>query len=108
MVEILVVDDSPIDRMLISAMLQRGTGWKVTTAENGQQAIEAMRTRSFSLVVTDLQMPELDGLGLVRAIRNEFIFVPVVLVTAFGSEKQSVAALQAGAANFSLKISTTC
>jgi len=103
MVEILVVDDSPVDRLLISATLQRGTDWNITTAENGRQAIEAMRKRSFSLVVTDLQMPELDGLGLVRAIRSEFIFVPVVLVTAFGSEKQSVAALQAGAANFSLK-----
>ena len=103
MVQILVVDDSPVDRMLISAILQRNTGWEVATANDGHQAIDAMRQTDFDLVVTDLQMPELDGLGLVRAIRDEFLSVPVVLVTAFGSEKQSVAALQAGAANFSLK-----
>ena len=42
MVEILVVDDSPVDRLLISATLQRGTDWNSTPAENGRQAIEAM------------------------------------------------------------------
>ncbi|MDG2015008.1 MAG: response regulator [Pirellulaceae bacterium] len=103
MVQILVVDDSPVDRMLISATLQRNTDWTVSTANDGHQAIDAMRQSAYDIVVTDLQMPELDGLGLVRAIRSEFLKVPVVLVTAFGSEKQSVAALQAGAANFSLK-----
>lgn len=103
MAHILVVDDNPVDRKLISAILQRTTNWTVDTANDGQQAMDYLQRASADLVVTDLQMPNMDGLSLVQKIRQDFRATPVVLVTAFGSEKESVAALQAGAANFSHK-----
>ncbi len=103
MTNILVVDDNPVDRMLISKILQKNTGWSVATANDGKQAVQYLENHSPSLVVTDLQMPVMDGLTLVRELRRDARHIPVVLVTAFGSEKESVAALQAGAANFSHK-----
>jgi CheY-like chemotaxis protein/anti-sigma regulatory factor (Ser/Thr protein kinase) len=104
MSHVLVVDDNPVDRKLIGSLLQRTTGWTVETADNGQQAIDRLEvTDAFDCVVTDLQMPVMDGLTLVRHIRKRFNRIPVVLVTAFGSERESVAALQAGAANYSHK-----
>jgi len=103
MAHILVVDDSPVDRKLISAVLQRTTNWSVEAVNDGQQALQRIAQGGVDLVVTDLQMPVMDGLTLVQNIRVEFNSVPVVLVTAYGSEKESLAALQAGAANFSPK-----
>lgn len=103
MAHILVVDDNPVDRKLISAILQKATDWTIETANDGQQAVDYLQRESFDLVVTDLQMPVMDGLSLVKRIRQDFRRTPVVLVTAFGSEKESVSALQAGAANFSHK-----
>lgn len=104
MPHILVVDDNPIDRKLISAVLQGKTNWSVDTANDGQQAVNILnRGDLVDLVVTDLQMPVMDGVTLVKTIRRNFSRLPVVLVTAFGSEQESVAALRAGAANFSLK-----
>ena len=103
MADILVVDDNPVDRKLISAILLGKTDWNIDTVNDGQQAIDFLCHRPVDLVVTDLQMPVMDGLALVRKMRSDFSRIPVVLVTAFGSEKLSVAALRAGAANFSMK-----
>lgn len=103
MTHILVVDDNPLDRKLIGSLLQRTSNWTVDTANDGLQALESLSRDSFDMVVTDLQMPNLDGVGLVTEVRDLYPHIPVVLVTAFGSEKESVAALQAGAANFSHK-----
>ena len=103
MAHILVVDDNPVDRKLISAILQRTTNWTVDTVNDGQQAVDFLQRAAADLVVTDLQMPNMDGVTLVQKIRRDFRSIPVVLVTAFGSEQESVAALQAGAANFSHK-----
>ena len=100
---ILVVDDNPVDRKLISRMLEKRPDWKVATANDGREALAFLAENPVDLVVTDLQMPGIDGVQLVREIANSSRRVPVVLVTAFGSERESLAALQAGAANFSHK-----
>ncbi len=103
MPRILVVDDNPVDRKLISRMLERQSGWHVATAVDGRAALQVLDSQPVDLVVTDLQMPGIDGVQLVREIAKSPHRVPVVLVTAFGSEQESLAALQAGAANFSHK-----
>ncbi len=100
MARILVVDDSPVDRRLISGLLERESEWSVETADDGQAALDILVGETFDLVVTDLQMPAIDGVELVRRLRELDVRIPVVLVTAFGSEDQSRAALRAGAANF--------
>ncbi len=102
MPNILVVDDNPIDRKLMSALLERIQDWSVETVNDGEQAVARLAEHDIDLVVTDLQMPNMDGLALVKHVRT-CCDVPVVLVTAFGSEKESIAALRAGAANFSHK-----
>jgi CheY-like chemotaxis protein len=97
---VLVVDDSAVDRRLAGTLLSRGTMLTVESAENGAAALARMRHCEPDLVVTDLQMPELDGLGLIKAVRVRHPRVPVVLMTAHGSEDLAVEALEAGAASY--------
>jgi CheY-like chemotaxis protein/anti-sigma regulatory factor (Ser/Thr protein kinase) len=100
MPSVLVVDDSPVDLRLATRLLSKGTTINVETAENGRAALQAIQHCQPDLVVTDLQMPELDGLGLIRRIRTQYPQVPVVLMTAHGSEDLAVEALEAGAASY--------
>src|SRR5688500_9874404 len=104
MSKVLIVDDSPVDRRLASKLLeQRGdgpTGITVVTAENGRQALEVIARENPDAVVTDLQMPEMNGLDLVVQIRARHPLVPVILMTAHGSEELAVRALKSGAASY--------
>jgi len=97
---VLVVDDAPLDRTLASTLFSKLGGWSVRTAEDGSQALALVKTSQPDLVLTDLQMPEMDGLALVRAIRSEFPRVPVILMTGLGSEEIAIQALKAGAASY--------
>jgi CheY-like chemotaxis protein len=97
---ILVVDDNPVDRRLTGAIVEKHTGCKVSYAQHGKEALEAMQRACPSIVLTDLLMPEMDGLELVEAIRARYPLVPVVLMTAYGSEDAAIQALQRGAASY--------
>lgn len=103
MVSLLVVDDSVVDQKIAAGLLQRDTGWQVEFARNGQEAWNRLQNGKLALpdvVVTDLQMPEMNGLELVREMHRELPLVPVILMTAQGSETIAVEALQAGAASY--------
>jgi len=100
MYRILVVDDAAADRRLVGGLLEKESGLEVAYAENGLAALESMRQTAPDLVVTDLQMPEMDGLELVREVRARFTRVPVILITAFGSEQLAIQALEQGAASY--------
>ena len=69
-------------------------------ASGGQEAIQAMERESPQLILTDLIMPDMDGLELVQHVRNQFPSIPIILMTAFGSEEAAMRALRAGAANY--------
>lgn len=97
---VLVVDDSPIDRMLVGGLLTRGTNISVRYAADGGEALELMRSEIPDLVLTDLQMPKMDGLALVEAIRQHYPLVPTILMTAHGSEETALLALERGAASY--------
>jgi CheY-like chemotaxis protein len=97
---VLVVDDSATDRKLVGGLLQRAGGLSIEYAIDGKDAINRFQDSIPELVVTDLIMPEMDGLGLVAAIKSEFPLVPVVLMTARGNEEVAVAALREGAAGY--------
>ncbi len=97
---ILVVDDTAVDRQLAGGLLELSPSIKVEYAENGRLALEAMEQSPPDLVVTDMQMPELDGLALVSEIRAHYPGIPVVLMTAKGSEAIAVEALERGAASY--------
>ena len=96
---VLVVDDSPIDRRLASRVLEQA-GFQTRVAENGHLALAALATQPAEIVVTDLVMPEMDGLTLVETIRARYPTIPVILMTAHGSDDIGVRALQRGAASF--------
>ncbi len=97
---ILIVDDSPVDLRLSAHIVARRPGLRAVTAASGHEALDFIAREPPAAVVTDLQMPDMDGLGLVRAIRADFPGIPVVLMTAFGSEDVAVLALRAGAASY--------
>jgi CheY-like chemotaxis protein len=97
---ILVVDDSPLDRRLVCALLERNGGFNTQTAANGRDALELLDRQVPAVVLTDLQMPEMDGLQLVEAISRRFPEVPVVLMTGHGSEDIAFQALRLGAASY--------
>ena len=66
---ILIVDDSEVDRRLAAGLLEREGDYRVQFAKDGREALNLMRNALPDLVLTDMQMPERDGLGLVKAIR---------------------------------------
>jgi CheY-like chemotaxis protein/anti-sigma regulatory factor (Ser/Thr protein kinase) len=100
MPQVLVVDDSAVDSHLAGRLLEKGTDLKAVHAANGDEALSALSRGTIDLVVTDLQMPGMDGLALVEAIRAKHPLVPVILMTAHGSEEIAVQALQRGAASY--------
>jgi CheY-like chemotaxis protein len=103
MPRVLVVDDSPIDRVLVEGILHKDPRMSVRTAPGGSDALALLADWTPDVVVTDLQMPEMDGLELVTAIRIHFPRIPVVLITAHGSEDLAVRALEQGAASYVAK-----
>ncbi len=100
MATVLVVDDSEIDRCLAGAFLEELPGFTVLYAEDGKEALTIIRREQLDLVLTDMQMPEINGLQLVETIRRDFAGLPVILMTAHGSEEIAVAALRKGAASY--------
>src|SRR5579872_5620402 len=97
---VLVVDDSLMDRHLAGAIVQKLEGWQAVFAGNGKEALDAMAQQTPDIVLTDMLMPEMDGLELVQAVRTRYPLVPVILMTAHGSEDVAIQALQKGAASY--------
>ncbi|MCH8830520.1 MAG: ATP-binding protein [Planctomycetes bacterium] len=97
---ILVVDDSMVDLQLAGGLLEKGIDCQVLFARDGVEALECGESELPNLVLTDMQMPQMDGLELVERMRSDFPLIPVVLMTAEGSEGIAVEALEKGAASY--------
>ncbi len=100
MTRILVVDDSVVDRRLAGGLLQEDGVLEIDYAIHGAEALTKMEQATPGLVLTDLIMPEMDGLQLVAAIRDAYPLVPVILMTSQGTDEVAVEALQQGAASY--------
>jgi DNA-binding response OmpR family regulator len=99
MPRLLIVEDSPTQAQQLQYLL-RNANHEVEVAANGVQALRAMERKLPDLVVTDLEMPEMNGLQLVEAIRARYAGVPVIVMTAYGSEDTAAMALRKGAASY--------
>jgi CheY-like chemotaxis protein len=100
MATVLVVDDSAVDRRFVGGLLSRDGRFQVEFAEDGAAALSRMRESPPDVIVTDLQMPNRNGLELVAAVRMHHPEVPILLMTGHGSEDLAVEALHRGAANY--------
>lgn len=101
MTHILVVDDSATERRRVGRLLEKGLDAAIVSyAENGKAALESLPLKLPDLIVTDLRMPEMDGLGLVEKVAEGGFGIPVILMTSFGNEEIALQALNAGAASY--------
>ncbi len=99
MVTVLLVEDSPTQAMHIQMLLEQ-CDYQVILAVNGVEALAALKDHDPDLVVSDLEMPELDGLGLIEKMQMDYPGIPAILITALGSEDLAVEALRHGAAAY--------
>ncbi len=97
--KVLVVDDKPMMRDSVGRTLQRA-GYTVVAAGNGEQALAMVAKHRPAAVITDLKMPEMDGLELLGKLRTADVDLPVVLMTAFGTVNDAVEAMKVGAFDF--------
>jgi two-component system response regulator AtoC len=97
--KILIVDDELNMRLVLQAMLKK-EGYEVAAASDGLEALKMLKTGPFDVVVTDLKMPNLDGLGLLDSMIREYPSVPVIIITAHGTVATAVDALKKGAFDY--------
>jgi two-component system response regulator AtoC len=99
---ILVVDNEAKMRRILELSI-RAMGHEVEQAGDGQEALAKIESGSFDLVLTDLRMPRLDGIGLLTALREADNDIPVIVMTAYGTIETAVAAMKVGAADYVIR-----
>ena len=103
--DVLVVDDAATMRRIVKGLLRELGIKNMREAENGSTALEELRKKKADLVVSDWNMPIMNGLDLLRAIRqdNDLKSTPVLMVTAEAKKENIIEALQAGVSNYIVK-----
>ncbi|HEV3143007.1 MAG TPA: response regulator [Gemmataceae bacterium] len=97
---VLVVDDSPVSRALVCNIIRRQGGFRVVSATNGEEALATCARETPTLILTDLDMPRMNGLRLVQVVKERWPTLPVILMTGKGNEDLAMQALREGAASF--------
>lgn len=100
--KILIVDDEILVRNFLAETLRRKK-FDVATAENGNKAISLLKDQTFDLVITDMKMPDITGIDLLRKVKELSPDTIVVIITAFGSIENAVDAMRLGAFNYLIK-----
>ena len=99
---ILIVDDEPNYLIVLSELLKE-EGFEVLTAQRGEEGLRLVEETDLDLVITDMRMPGMDGVELLRAIKSHNTNLPVIMITAFGEVEKAVIAMKAGAYNYLVK-----
>lgn len=99
---ILVVDDELLIRDLLYDFFQQ-QGWNIAVAENGERALEILRSRKIDLLLTDIKMPQMDGLALTTQVRSLYPNIPVVLMTGYPSVETAVEGIKAKVEDYIIK-----
>jgi len=97
--KILVVDDESKMRRLLEILLKQ-MGHEVYQAENGIKALEVLAEQNMDLMITDLKMPQLNGLGLIKKLHEQQSDLPVIVITAYGTVETAVEAMKYGASDY--------
>lgn len=92
---VLVVDDEENTRLALTRLLSR-EGYQVRTASNGKEALCQLRNNPAELIITDLNMPEMNGLTFLRELNREYPMCNVIMITAFGDVESYLEALNLG------------
>jgi nitrogen regulation protein NR(I) len=100
--QVLIVDDEPNLRKILAAQLSRD-GYDILTAEDGEQGLQILRENHVDLVITDLKMPKVDGMTLLKEALREEPGLPIVMITAHGTVDTAVEALKSGAFDYLTK-----
>jgi len=102
MKKILVVDDESNMLLVLEAVLKK-EGYLVATVSDGLEALDVLRDDDVAVVITDLKMPNLDGLGLLAEVVKDYPSIPVIMITAHGTVETAVEALKKGAFDYITK-----
>lgn len=95
MKKILVVDDEESVRVILKQMLEEG-GYKAAVASNGEEALALLKASPFDMLVSDINMPVMDGVALLAKSRELYPDMPVVFITAYGKDKIIIEAMKIG------------
>lgn len=101
---ILVADDSPTIRKFVSFSLA-AKGYKIISATDGMEALEKLPNNNIDLIITDLNMPNVDGFELIRSVREnkDYEDIPIIILSSLGSEKDVERGLSLGANTYLVK-----
>ncbi|MCX7771302.1 MAG: response regulator [Proteobacteria bacterium] len=101
--KVLVVDDDPIVRDTLFELLTKVAGCDTETAETGKDGLEKIQNEQFNVVFTDLTMPEMNGIDLIKEVKKINPYLPIVVITGYGSIDNAVNAMKEGATDFITK-----
>jgi len=99
---ILLIEDIDQERTALCEVLKDG-GYRVTAVGNGVSALEELKGHNYDLIISDLRMPELDGLGLLRKLNEKEIDIPFIVISGYGTVESAIEAMKLGAFDFILK-----
>ncbi len=102
MYPILIVDDDPEMRLALREAVS-GLGYPAEIAHSGMSAIERLKERGYAMVITDMKMPGMDGITLIKEIRKIAGNLPVLVITGYGTVENAVLAMKSGATDYLMK-----
>lgn len=104
MSQVLIVDDSRSIRELLTSVLA-GAGYTVTSANDGQEGLDTAQNADFDLVITDINMPQMNGFELLKSLRQlpEYAFKPILILTTEFSQEMKMRGKEAGATGWMVK-----
>ena len=102
MEKILIVDDEKKIRHILQLMLER-EGFATEQAQNGKEALEVLKQKRCDMIITDLKMPEMDGMTLLEEVKKIDLHFPILVITAYGTIENAVEAMRKGAIDYITK-----
>lgn len=100
--KILIIDDDPSIRNMLSIVLKK-QGYEVSAAHNGENAMDFLKKGAFDLVISDIKMPDISGIELLKKIKTLNSGIPVIMITAYASANDAVEAMKLGAEDYITK-----